>query len=190
MKRALVVVSIAFVLASLCVASVQAKSTTYHIEPTKEATESIVLDVSDSAVGNVSIDNGLIDFYVTNPSGHSILRYNSTTFELFNFTAVEKGAYTMHFANANQEGNVTVLLSYCVNFTITVHENINVGTSTGVANVLGSPVLPVPFDWTWLIQTFASLLLPIGKALGALRKYLKDRGWEKKYKGIVVIKPL
>jgi hypothetical protein len=166
MKRALVVVSIAFVLASLCVASVQAKSTTYHIEPTKEATESIVLDVSDSAVGNVSIDNGLIDFYVTNPSGHSILRYNSTTFELFNFTAVEKGAYTMHFANAN------------------------LGTSTGVANVLGSPVLPVPFDWTWLIQTFASLLLPIGKALGALRKYLKDRGWEKKYKGIVVIKPL
>jgi len=190
MKGSSVIVFLALMLASLCVASVQARSTAYHIEPTKEGVESIVLDVSDSVAGNVSVDNGLIDFYVMNPSGYSILRYNSTTFEFFNFTAVEKGVYALHFVNANQEGNVTVSLTYSAHFNVVLYGNVNVGFSTGVAHVVGSPILPTPFDWTWLIQALASLLAPIAKVLGALRKYLKDRGWEKKYKGIVVIKPL
>lgn len=190
MKRSTAIISIAFLLASLCVASVQAREGTFVIEPTREVTDSIELDISDSAVGNVSVGDGLIDFYVTSPSGLIILCYNDTAFKPFNFTAEEKGNYAMHLANSNQEGNVTVLLSYSLKLNVVVHSSITVGFSVGAAVVVASPVQTPPFDWTpWIglfLQTAPGLLSIVKKVLD----YLRNRGWKKKYKNVVVIKPL
>lgn len=79
-KRRLITVSIAVLLASFFISAVGARGGEFIIEPLQEATENIELTVSDEVLGNLSVSNGFIDFYVTSPSGAILLCYNKTAF--------------------------------------------------------------------------------------------------------------
>jgi hypothetical protein len=189
MKRPAILLSITFLLASLCVASVQGRGGTFVVEPARGVTDSVELNVSDSALGDISVNNGPIDFYVTSPSELVILCYNDTAFTSFNFTAEEEGTYTMHLANTNQAGNVTVLLSYGVNLSRAAQVGINFGTSTGIAVVRASPIPIVPFDWLGFFRAIAPYVeLAVPGLIGLWRRW-KDRNWKKKYEKVVVTKP-
>jgi len=193
MKRKIIFITIAFVLASLYVASVQARGATFIVEPAREAVDTAQLNISEGAVGNVSVENGFVDFYITSPSGLVILCYNKIAFESFNFTAEENGTYTMHLANNNQEASVSVLLYYVVKFNVVLKADINAGFSLGKATVLPSPVLTPPFDWTevvGLLKTVGYLIALTAQAIHEAWKRWKDRNWQKKYKDVVRVRPL
>lgn len=190
MNNSRTVVILAFVLAgSLLVASVQARGGTFNIEPGREATDTVELGVSDSIVGNVSVCNGRIDFYILDPSGVTILCCNKTSFESFNLTAKEKGVYTIHLVNNYEAGNVTILLDYGANFNLVLYGSINLSTSTGVATVVAGPIPLAPFDWLEFFAVTSSYVELVVAGLIGLWKRWKDRNWKKKYEKVVVTIP-
>lgn len=99
------------------------------MEPFRKSIESVGLGVSDEVVGNLSVSNGFIDFYITSPSGVVLLCYNHTVFNTFSFTAEEKGVFVFHLANTYQTENVEVILNYGVNFKVVLQEQINFGVN-------------------------------------------------------------
>jgi hypothetical protein len=145
MSKRLSIAIIGLLLALSFVGQVYARSKTFSIEPCHEIAEIIDLQTSESVVGNVSA-NGLIDFYVSSPSGNVIYCVNKTTFTAFSFTASENGNFTLHLSNTHLTQRVTVELKYSVNMSITVGANINVGTSAGVAIIVPPPPPPLNLD--------------------------------------------
>lgn len=125
------------------ISTASARGGVFVIEPMQEVTEIVELTVSDKSSadvsGNVSVIDGLIDFYVTSPSGNVLLRYNKTAFTRFKFDAVESGAYILHLANTWSENNVTATLDYGVNYEITLDAQMNM-----LASVKGGKISIVP----------------------------------------------
>ncbi len=61
------------------------------------------LNKGDKVSGSITVSGGTgndIDFYVTDPNGNAILRYDRVTQTSFSFTASTTGTYTMHFDNS------------------------------------------------------------------------------------------
>jgi len=119
--RRVMFVSLLFLLA--LIGSVQANSV-FVIEPSKEVTQSVQTDWCKSIGGNVSVDGGNIDFYVTDPSGTTLLSYENISFINFKFNTTQNGTYVIHLANRWSANNVTATLFYGRNFEVTVSETI------------------------------------------------------------------
>lgn len=114
-----------------------ARGSVFIIEPAKEITEKVSLSVNSEVFGNLSVIDGYpIDFWITSPSGTTVLRYAEIVNDSFNFATNENGFYTMHLNNTYVRQNVTVALVWVVNFKAIIQENVNVGTSVGVAEVV------------------------------------------------------
>jgi len=138
--QALVVV--ALLLLSLVLGSVEARGGTLVIGPGNEAIEKIQLSPPDSAVGNFTVSNGSVDFFVTNPSYDIVYQSLKTSFEIFNFTANESGIYVMHFVNKYQSEDVNLTLSYGLNFFVILSVTINVSTQTSSGTATVTQVQP------------------------------------------------
>jgi len=105
----------------------------------QEVTENVEVAVSNnmyvSVCGNLSVANGFIDFYVTNPSESIILYYKKTSFSCFNFSATENGTYVLHLANIELENDVLATLNYGVKFEIILQAtSSDMAYCCGVAN--------------------------------------------------------
>lgn len=146
----------------LFVGSVAAHGGTFVIGSGEEAIEKIQLASPDNVVGNMSVNNGFVDFYVTDPSYDFIYQSNRTSFDSFNFTASESGTYVMHFANKYQSGDVNLTLSYGINYFVFLSTTISISTSTSVTTTQGQPYLnlvvspmafPVPGQ-SWQINVY------------------------------------
>jgi hypothetical protein len=170
-----------------------ARGGVFIIEPTQEVIEKVELEVPDEVVGNISVSNGLIDFYVRNPSGILLFCYNNTAFETFNFTAEENGNYTIHLANTNMSENVTVTLEYGIHFYLVLHGEIKMTFNVGATTSSMTMVPITPFDY--IIEFFKDSIIPNIPILGvltgfvkwlvnAIRKFWRERKWKKKYKEI------
>jgi len=179
MRRVKIFTFIALLLVSFLIATVHARGGAYTVEPTQEVTDTVKLGISDGVVGNVSVSDGVIDFYVTSPSGFVLLWYKKTSFDTFNFTAEENGIYTMHLANTNLAENVTVILNYAVNFVIVVQTSIKLDSSIGTAHVIGT--LATPFDWIGFLRTVIPLIPGLGYLGKAVKKFWDWLNWKKKY---------
>jgi len=140
-KRCVLWGMLVFMLCSM-ISNISARTDVYELEPSSEVTRDITLTVQDSVVGNLSVGNGVIDFYVTNPSEGIVFYYDKTTYANFTFNASEDGNYTFHFINLNSSEGVTVTMIYSVNFSVFASVGLNVGTSVGTAVVSSPP----PFD--------------------------------------------
>jgi hypothetical protein len=162
-----------------------ARGNTYVIKGKNEAVEKVNLQPPDSMKGNVSVqDDGLIDFYITNPSGEIIFGQIHVSYAEFNFTSTESGNYTLHLANP-LDRNVTVLLSYSLAMFVVLHENVNVSADM-TTMIIG---VGTPIDWTQIIEIgftigifVARFVREIAKAIGDFfyrlwwyRKYRKPR---------------
>lgn len=138
-KQRLILSFIAVLLCSFLISAVSGRGGVFIIEPMQEVIENVELGVSDKVSGNLSVNNGFIDFYITTPSGEVLLSYNKTTFDTFSFVAHENGTFTMHLVNKHRAENVNVTLNYAVHFTIFLQGEVNVGYNVGTATVISTP---------------------------------------------------
>jgi len=113
-------------LVALFVGSVNARGSNFVVSPTDEAVEIVQLTPPDSVVGNMSVDNGFVDFFVTNPSYDIVFESRKTSFSNFSITANESGTYVMHFVNKYQAEDVNVSLSYGYNFSVVISADVHV----------------------------------------------------------------
>ena len=114
----------------------------FVVEPKREVVEEVNLEVSSEVVGDMSVSDGFIDFWIASPSGIVLLCDHNIANRSFSFVAEENGNYTMHLSNTNLTQSVIVELKYSVNVRITVGANINFGASAGVATVVAPPPPP------------------------------------------------
>jgi hypothetical protein len=140
----LILSSVIVLLLTLSTQAVSASGGIFVVEPKREVVEEVNLSagarVSSEVVGDLSVTNGSIDFWITSPSGVVLLYYKKIVNSSFSFVAKENGNYTMHLSNSYLTQNVTATLNYGVNMNITVVDNV--GASTGVATVVAPPPLP------------------------------------------------
>lgn len=155
--RKLVYAVVALLLVGLPIALVEARGRTYVISPSDEAFEKIQLSPSDNVVGNMSVSNGFVDFFVTNPSYDIVHQSKKTSFDSFNFTANESGVYVMHFVNKYQLEDVNVTLSYGLNIFVSVGTTIHVSTQTFWSN----SVTVTPVQQRYIILDVSPLAFPV-----------------------------
>lgn len=141
----LILSSVIVLLLTLGTQAASARGGIFVVEPKREVVEEVNLSagagVSSEVVGDLSVTNGSIDFWITSPSGVILLYDKKIANSSFSFVAKENGNYTMHLSNSYLTQNVTVTLNYGINMNITAVVNINVGMSTGVATVVAPPPL-------------------------------------------------
>ena len=124
--RNLIYAVAALLLVSLFIGSAEARGGNFVIGPSDDAIEKIQLSNPDNVVGNISICNGFVDFFVTNPSYDIVYQSSKTSFDSFNFTANENGTYVIHVVNRYQFEAVNVTLFYHINFIFTLSSTISV----------------------------------------------------------------
>jgi hypothetical protein len=90
----------------------------FVIEPSKEATQNVESNGCQSITGNVSAIGGNIDFYITDPSGTTLLCYENILVADFNISTTQNGTYILHMVNRWSLNNITVELSYGRNFVV------------------------------------------------------------------------
>lgn len=122
----------------------RASNRSFVIGSMEEAVENVNLGVSDQVVGNLSVSDGCIDFFIVNPSGVTVQTSQNVSSVSFNFVADENGNYSMRLNNTYQAYDVTVELDYGVNRTFVFQERLNAGSSMGVAHVGPSIIRPPP----------------------------------------------
>jgi hypothetical protein len=148
----LILFSVIVLLLALGTQAASARGGIFVVEPKREVVEEINLSagagVSSEVVGDLSVTNGSIDFWITSPSGVVVLYDHKIANNSFGFVAKENGNYTMHMSNTYLTQNVTVTLNYGINMNIIAVANLNVGTSAsvGVARVVAPPPPPPGVD--------------------------------------------
>jgi hypothetical protein len=144
------------------VSAVKARGGVLVIGPGDEAIEKVQLASPDNVVGNMTVNDGFVDFFVTNPSYDIVYQRNRTSFDSFNFTANESGVYVMHFVNKYQSGDVNVTLGYGINFFFSVSLSLTISpqlsiTITRVQPYLNLVVSPMGFPvagQSWQISVY------------------------------------
>lgn len=128
----------------LTIGSVRATFYEFNIQPKQEITVNTQsLSPPGNITGNVTVKNGLVDFYVSYPSGKTMFCHNQTKDCTFDLTISETGNYTFHFVNSFSAENVTVVLNYTINLKVSLQVNYDVGASVGTVTVV-APLPPPP----------------------------------------------
>jgi len=157
-----------------------ARGCTFVISPMQEVTEMVNLAVYENmhieVRGNISVDNGFVDFYVTNPSGNIIFCCNKTSFSWFNFSAIENGTYTMHLANT-AENDVTATLNYGVNFEVVLQQTIRIIGTPQITVVTPSPFWDV---WGIIMEIILKIITPA--IIPEIPSFFRWLRWIKKYR--------
>lgn len=179
-KREVIFFLSAIFLVGSFINSVNARGGVFVVEPMQEEIEEIELTVSDKTSANVcgdfSVNDDFIDFYVTSPSGIMLLCYNKTTFNRFNFTAVENGTYIMHLANTWSTNNVTVILNYGVNWEITLQAQTSLRWHT-IASWEMTVQPTTPFDSIGILKVVGALISTISTLVALPKRILNFLRW-------------
>jgi hypothetical protein len=136
----LILLPISVLMLAFFVSVAGASNRSFVIGSMQEAVEKVNLGVSDQVVGNLSIINGHIDFFIDNPDGITVQEFLNVSNLNFNFVADKNGTYSMRLNNTYQAFNVTAELDYGVNRTYVNEETMNVGSSSGIAQVITPPL--------------------------------------------------
>ena len=151
----LLLVSLLFV-----VNAVDARNDVICVKPEQKAVRILALTASDEVSGDVSAENGVIDFYISSSAGDVLTCNNQTNGTSFSFVAPENDNYTFCFINSLSNETVEVALNYIIKIVrnANVNLNVNVGTSAGVARVVAAPPLEQPEDTPDLEDLYAKYL--------------------------------
>lgn len=159
-KLCLILLPVSVLMLAFYVSVARARDGSFVIGPMQEAVENVDLGVSDQVFGNLSVSSASIDFFITDPSGATVLGFHNVSSISFNFVASENGTYSMHLENAYQAYDVTVELDYRVKMTINAQVGLNIGVSSGSIQV-GRPLPPPPEpdnDEDNLVEQYLNLL--------------------------------
>lgn len=155
------------------------------VKPMQEVTENVEVAVSNttyvSVCGNLSVVNGFIDFYITNPSRSIILCQNRTSFSCFNFSATENGTYTLHLANIELENDVIATLNYGVNYEIILQATIHPTWHT-IATWQTTIMTPMPSIDILEILKIISGIFSLVTLVKAMSKIISRLLWWSKYR--------
>jgi hypothetical protein len=138
-KLCLILLPVSVLMVAFCVSVARARGGSFVIGPMQGAVENVDLAVSAQVFGNLSVSAGYVDFFITNPSGATVQGFHNVSSTDFNFAASENGTYSMHLENAYQAYDVTVKLDYGVSITVNAQVGLNVGISSGFAQVIAPP---------------------------------------------------
>lgn len=118
MKTKAFVLLIFVIMLTATIGYVKAGTETFSVPPFQEVTRTVELSEGDKVSGSINVSGGAnndINFYVTDPDGATILRYDRATQTSFSFTASTTGTYTMHFDNSfSLFASKSVTLNYTV----------------------------------------------------------------------------
>ncbi len=102
MKTRVFVPLISVILLIAMIGYAKAGTETFTVPAWQEVVRTVGLSEGNKVSGSINVTGGGndIDFYVTDPNGNTILRYDRATQTSFSFTATTTGTYTMHFDNS------------------------------------------------------------------------------------------
>jgi len=104
------------VLLSTFIVIAAADNASFTVQPQKEHAITLNLQETDSVSGSFSVvsdDESGINFYVNDPDGKPIQRYDNVKQKSFSFTAQTTGDYQLHFDNSVSSAySKTVALNY------------------------------------------------------------------------------
>jgi len=113
----LAVLCFSSVMSVLMVGLVDAASQTFTVSAGKEVIKTIGLnegDVLSGRVNVVGVSDTVIKFYVTDPNGSVIVRFDKASATDFGFTASRSGTYSLHFDNTQSDEDKSVVMNYDV----------------------------------------------------------------------------
>lgn len=145
-KLHLILLPVLVLMLVFCVSVAEARGGSFVIEPMQEAVENVNLGVSDQVFGNLSVRDGYVDLFITNPSGTTVQGFHNISSINFNFVANESGTYSMRLNNTYQVYDVTVELKHSVSMTVNAQVGVNVGISSGFIQVMPPPTRPLEPD--------------------------------------------
>jgi hypothetical protein len=147
----------------------------FVIQPSKGVTQSVqVTDGCQSIAGNVSVVGGVIDFYITDPSGTTILQYENVSFKDFSVNTTQNGTYLIHLTNRWSIDNVSATLSYGGNFNFVFSETVRTWHTIATTTTTTSTQSPTSIGLISYIQEFVisvakeTVVQVLGTLLGAL----------------------
>ena len=97
---------------------VEGSTETFTVPPLQEVVRTVTLREGDIVTGKIDVSGGSgndINFYVTDPDGNTILRYDRASHTSFSFTATKPGTHTLHFDNSfSIISSKSVVLEYSI----------------------------------------------------------------------------
>jgi len=105
------------VLCAMMIGLVEAASQTFTVSSGEEVIKTIGLNEGDVVSGRVNVVGGatsVIKFYVTDPNGNVIVRFDRASATDFGFTASGTGTFSLHFDNTLSDSDKTVTINYDV----------------------------------------------------------------------------
>lgn len=102
----------------LSIGSAASVNASFTVQPQKDHVINLDLRETDSVSGSfsaVSDDESGITFYVIDPNGNAVIRYENISQKSFSFTAQATGSYQLHFDNSYATVySKTVALNYSI----------------------------------------------------------------------------
>ena len=94
---------------------VEAAAHTFTVPAGGEKIKTLGLNEGDVVSGRVNVvggSNNDIKFYVTDPNGNVVVRFDRASATDFGFTASMSGTYSFHFDNTLSDSDKTVTINY------------------------------------------------------------------------------
>jgi len=115
-KNAVLPLILFILLASLFACSAKAETENFTVPPESEVTRSLNLQKDDRvAIGFTVVGQTVtLNFYVTDPNGETVIRYDTVGQKSFSLHATTPGVYILHFDNSDSSEEKTVTLNYDV----------------------------------------------------------------------------
>jgi len=103
-------------IASLVAYSAKAETENFTVPSESEVTRSLNLQKDDRvAIGFTVVGQTVtLNFYVTDPNGETVIRYDTVGQKSFSLHATTPGVYILHFDNSDSSEEKTVTLNYDV----------------------------------------------------------------------------
>lgn len=152
----MLVSSLLLFLASL--GRVQASSV-FSLSPSEDVVQNVECPIGcQDFRGNVSAVGGNIDFYVTDPSGNTVLRHDNISFIRFEVSTPQNGTYAIHLANRLSASNVTATLFCGRNVCIVVTETVTTTQGMISTNTTTPPTSTPAIPLIELLTAFLTIL--------------------------------
>lgn len=114
-KNFLLLLTLLLILTSLATSNAKAQTENFTVPPETETTRTLNLRKDDRvAMGFTIVGKSAneINFYITDPNGNTIIRYNTVGQKSFSLTATTSGPYILHFDNTHSPEEKMVTLNY------------------------------------------------------------------------------
>jgi len=116
LRNSLLVLLVFAVLTSLVIGTVKTTTENFTVPPRSEVTRPLSLQKNDRVVVSFSVvgESHGLNFYLTDPNGSTILRYDRVGQTSFSFLTELAGTYVLHFDNSLSSESKMVTLNYDV----------------------------------------------------------------------------